>query len=77
MLRTVLNPMWQIALVIFAIPIVAECIAPQNPPSGFHDLVWGVDIGKMHDFKLEKADRYGKYYVRLNEDQNYEGVALK
>lgn len=64
-------------LMSFIIPTMAEAFGPQNPPSGFHELTWGVDIGNMQGFKLEKSDKYGKYYSRNNESLVFEGVALK
>ncbi|MEK6725716.1 MAG: hypothetical protein AABY54_04085 [Deltaproteobacteria bacterium] len=61
----------------FIAPAITEAFGPQNPPSGFHELSWGVDIGNMKGFKLEKSDKYGKHYSRNNEDLAFEGVPLK
>ena len=64
-------------LMTFIAPAITEAFGPQNPPSGFHELSWGVDIGNMKGFKLEKSDKYGKHYSRNNEDLAFEGVPLK
>ena len=66
-----------VVLMTFITTTITEAFGPQNPPVGFHDLSWGVDIGNMKGFKLEKSDKYGKYYSRNKEDLVFEGIALK
>ena len=77
MLRPIYLLICLCVLMTFITPAVAETLGPQNPPFGFHELTWGVDIGNMEGFKLEKSDKYGKYYSRNNENLFFEGVALK
>ena len=77
MLRPIYLLICLCGLMTFITPAVAEAFGPQNPPFGFHELTWGVDIGNMQGFKLEKSDKYGKYYSRNNENLVFEGMALK
>jgi hypothetical protein len=64
-------------LLVLVTSNMAEAIGPQNPPYGFHELTWGIDIGNIPRFKLEKSDKYGKYYSRNNESLDFEGLNLK
>lgn len=63
-------------LMVLVVPVSAKSLGPQNPPYGFYEFTWGIDVCDLLGFSLLKSDKYGKDYSRKNENTAFEGVPI-